>query len=109
MLHPERKKTKKYAELVRLAAVRPGSSGIAPTFRPFVITSVGILGPNAVKVVDFLVSSFAKLAPARLDGLSKAYIIGNYRARLRAAIGCAAARGFENMLNRATAVAYGAR
>jgi hypothetical protein len=71
---------------------------------------LGHPGPDAVKVVEFLVSRFAKLTKrARLDGLPQAYIIGNYRARLRAAIGCAAARGFGKMLNRATAVAYGAR
>ena len=104
----ERDKKSKYAELVRIASL----GGSTPTFLPFAISPEGVLGPGAVAVVKFLVSTYArnaKQAPPRLDALPASYLISDFRRRLSSAIACAAARGFGKMLNRASANAFGAR
>ena len=93
-------------------ARRPRLCGAHGTLQPFVVTPEGVLGPGAVAIVERLVSAFAKnakRAPPRLDAIPAAYLIADFRRRLRSAIACAAARGFGKTLNRAAANAFGAR
>jgi hypothetical protein len=102
----EKMKVDTYSPLVRIAELQHqnGKRMARPVFHPFVVTTLGEVGPKAVALREWIIGAYARKLERegpRDDGRAIKAMTADFRSRFRSAIQIAVAKGLARMISSA--------
>jgi hypothetical protein len=99
-------KVRTYSPLIRVATEQfeKGKREVLPVFRPFVLSTLGEMGPQAVALREWITRAYARKLERegpRADGRKIEHLTADFRSRFRSSIHIAVAKGLARMISSA--------